>query len=148
VNAEMAGKPAQVESPSLTFSMLGNWLLRDKDVSTGAKLVYGRLEQFKGKNGIAWPSLGTLAFELAASKRQVIRWIKQLEARGLVSVARTTGGRSVNQYSLPEHPMMEENNSNIRRLRSRGDTMSPQGCQDVTAGVTPCHRRGVILAPE
>ncbi|HUJ08556.1 MAG TPA: hypothetical protein VL171_00880 [Verrucomicrobiae bacterium] len=52
-----------------TFAPAPNWLLRRREVSTTAKLVYAGLAQYAGTQGVAYPSLGRLAGELRERDR-------------------------------------------------------------------------------
>lgn len=63
-----------------------NSLLKYKGISHGAKLCYGRLSQYAGENGYAYPSYKTLANELGMSKRTAIRYCIELEQEGLIEI--------------------------------------------------------------
>lgn len=78
----------------LPGSPLPNWLLRRTDLSQGAKLCYGRLLQFSGKNGQCFPSKETLAIELGVSVRQVSNYITKLKRANLIK----TGKDEVNRH--------------------------------------------------
>jgi hypothetical protein len=74
-----------------TFAPVPNWLLRRRDVGAPAKLLYGRLAQYAGKNGQAYPSLSTLATEIGIDRRNIIRHQHTLESKGLLRIERKTG---------------------------------------------------------
>jgi predicted transcriptional regulator len=55
-------------------------------ISPGAKLCYGRLSQYAGENGEAYPAHSTLAREIGVSKRSIINYLNELEAKGFIQV--------------------------------------------------------------
>jgi hypothetical protein len=83
-----------------TFAPVPNWLSRRPDVSSTAKLLYGRLLQYQGNNATAWPGIGTLATEIGKSPRRVIDTIAVLEHLHLLRVERRVGYRASNRYHL------------------------------------------------
>jgi len=88
-----------------------NWLARRPEVSPGAKLVFGRLCQFAGRNGLAWPSHCKLGTELGYSSRQARRLVTELESCGLIRrIGRTreNGSTKSNGYEFIGHQWMME----------------------------------------
>ena len=83
-----------------TFAKLPNWLLRRRDVSATAKLLYARLLQYQGDNETAWPAVGTLAAEIGVHRSRVIVHTQNLEKQGLLKVERRVGYRATNRYRL------------------------------------------------
>ena len=53
-------------------------LLSYKKLSMGAKLCYGRIIKYCGKNGYCYPKQETVAKELGISRSQVTRYLKEL----------------------------------------------------------------------
>ena len=81
-------------------------LLRSRDLNPSEKLVFGRLMQFAGGKGKAWPSIERLAGEVALSVPQARRCVSALEAKGLIRrVARS--GRS-NEFEFLWHTIYEQ----------------------------------------
>jgi len=74
-----------------TGSFIPNCLMRYKDLSPSAKLCWARLAQYAGENGIAYPSLDTLAYETGITTRAVIKAIKELVNKGFLEVEKPTG---------------------------------------------------------
>jgi len=64
-------------------------ITRDPNLSHAAKLLYGRLCLFAGKNGMCNPSHETLAREVCLSVRRVLVVLAELRAYGLVTWKRT-----------------------------------------------------------
>lgn len=88
-------------------AFIPNWLLRRRDLGFGAKLVYARLCQYAGDNALCYPSQETLGEELGTNKRQIIRFLAELEKNNLIERVRV-GLKCTNRYIFPYHPWMEE----------------------------------------
>ena len=87
-------------------SFVPNWLMRRPEVAPSAKLVYGRLCQYAGRDGIAYPALDTLAAEVGVTRRHVCRIINDLETLGLIQrkqQTRDNGASSTNIFSFIKH---------------------------------------------
>jgi DNA-binding MarR family transcriptional regulator len=97
-----------------TFAPIPSWLLRRREVSASAKLAYGRLLQYLGKNQSAWPSYGSLADEIGVSRRQAINLVRELEHHELLIRERRRFGS--NRYRFPSHEW----------ARAAGEKISPQ----------------------
>jgi hypothetical protein len=88
-------------------SMVPNWLQSRTEVSQGAKLAYGRLAQYAGKNGACYPKQKTLAVELGVTERTANEYIRELVEFGLVDKVRPGLGRP-NQYFFLDHHWFRE----------------------------------------
>lgn len=91
----------------LRFSTIPNCLMRRRELSMGAKLTYGRLNQYAGGKGVAFPGIGTLARELGASKSSVHKYLDELRDQGLIEVKRLGLGRT-NRYYLLAHLWLQD----------------------------------------
>lgn len=67
-----------------SFSMTPDTLCRRKEISPGAKLVFGYLVRCSGKDGLAFPSMGTIAETHGISDRQARRFVAELEKLQLI----------------------------------------------------------------
>ncbi|MBK8945448.1 MAG: helix-turn-helix domain-containing protein [Ignavibacteriae bacterium] len=76
------------------------WLLRQKEVSSGAKLLYGRILMFIGKNEFCFPSQKKLAFELQVSKKTISRYINELKNLKLIEVVNRGESKTSIYYVL------------------------------------------------
>ena len=94
------------------FAPVPNWLLCRKEVTSTGKLLYGRITQYVGKNGTAWPSIRVLAEELGVVERQIKRVIQELEGKKLIKVTRPKDGVSTSYYSILGHPWMKQHKKN------------------------------------
>jgi hypothetical protein len=65
-------------------SFILNTIMRRTDLSPTAKLLWGRLSQFAGRNGQCYPTQYTLAWELGCVPRTILRGLKELEDAGLI----------------------------------------------------------------
>ena len=67
INDALSDEEVELINPckKFIFAPVPNWLMRREGVSAGAKLLYGRLCQYAGNNGECYPSIKTLAKELA-----------------------------------------------------------------------------------
>jgi hypothetical protein len=87
-----------------------NWLMERTEISPGAKLAYGRLCQYAGKNGRAFPCQDTFATALGISDRQLRRYLAELEEHSLVSVL-CRGLNRPNEYSFLDHQWISDDQS-------------------------------------
>lgn len=92
-------------------AFIPNWLLNKNEVSQGAKLCYGRLCQYAGSNGEAFPRQGEIAKALGVSSRQVRKYLKELEQHQLISIERR-GKTQSNMYHFFEHSWMPSDRNN------------------------------------
>jgi hypothetical protein len=87
-------------------SFIPNAILSCTGISPTSKLVFGRLCQYAGENGIAYPSYSALAREVGIERRQAMRAVRELEDFGLIRSIRRTredGGFSSNTYEFLWH---------------------------------------------
>lgn len=97
-----------------TFAPLFNWLLCRKEISFGSKVVYARLAQYAGENGIARPKQEILAKEIGIEERQLRTYINELESHSLIEVERTGQGQA-NLYHFLYHPWIGGQEADLRR---------------------------------
>jgi len=76
-----------------------NLLIQNKNISPGAKITFGVLSQFAGKNGVCCPRQEKIAERMGVSRRQVIRYIEELKKEKLILVSRQ-GLRKPNYYKF------------------------------------------------
>jgi len=81
------------------FTMVPNCLLRSKDLSIGAKMTYAALLSYAWQNDYCFPGQQTLAEDMGAGKRSVVRYIDELEKNELISIKRQGLGKP-NIYTL------------------------------------------------
>lgn len=84
-------------------AFLPNCILRLEDISQGAKLAWGRLAQYAGEDGEAYPSLKTLGEEIGVKEDQARRYVEELNAAGLVE-REDRPGKTPRYWHLDDHP--------------------------------------------
>lgn len=139
--------PGDLYNPYRMFHgcFIPNAVLRCRDLSARAKLVFGRLCQYAGENGEAYPSYRALAQEVGVERRRAISAVRELENFGLVrsvSRRRKDGGLASNFYVFLWHGIFEEH-----------PEILPPGVQKDTRGgdvadTTPRCRSGHQVVPE
>lgn len=75
----------QAPLSSTGFAIVPNWIMRDPTISVYAKTVYAALASYADRDGIAFPSIRTLATELGISEPTVRKAIETLETLGVVT---------------------------------------------------------------
>lgn len=93
------------------------WLLNRKEISDGAKLLYGRLLMYVGKNEFCFPSQHRLAEDLNKSKRQINRYIHELKRCKLIEVKQQGKNKSSRYYVL-EHIWQHSERGKYPRFNS------------------------------
>jgi len=86
--------------------IIPNPIARSTELSPTAKLIFGKLCQFAGENGQAYPSYSTLAKEVGVERRQAMRGVKELVSFGLirpVGRVKGNGGFVSNTYVFLWH---------------------------------------------
>lgn len=87
-----------------------------KKLSQGAKLAYGRLCRYAGKNGLAYPRRETLAEEIGCKVRQVDSYLNQLKRFGLLEAVRIGLGKP-NEYYFIWHEIFDSPYENADSLK-------------------------------
>lgn len=123
--------------------IIPNAVSRCTELSSTAKLVFGKLCQYAGQNGQAYPSYKTLAGDVGVERRQAIRAVKELVDYGLikpVSRRKGDGGFTSNIYAFIWHQIFSDNGST-----ASGDICDTRG--GVTNVTTPqCHLRHHLVS--
>ena len=81
------------------FTQVPNVILKSTDLSVGAKLAYALLLSYAWHNDFCFPGQETLAEDMGAGKRSVVRYIDELERKDFVSIKRQGLGKP-NIYKL------------------------------------------------
>ena len=81
------------------FTQVPNAILRAKEISQGAKLVYAMLLSYAWHNNGCFPGQDRLAEDLSISRRSVNTHIKELEAKKFIKITRKGLGKP-NLYEL------------------------------------------------
>jgi hypothetical protein len=109
-------------------------MMRSRELSPGAKLVWGRLAHYAGKDGLCIPAVETLAVEVALTERQVYNHLRTLKGRGFIRTdGRFRGGAQLsNSYVFLWHRIFDEWDREQEAKRGVQST-SPSPVQDISA---------------
>lgn len=85
-------------------------LARYRGLSPLAKITWGRLARYAGENGECYPSLETLASEVAVKKRRICQVVQELMKKGFIDREKRygRGGQTSNAYFFLAHPVFLE----------------------------------------
>ena len=81
------------------FTQLPNFILRNPDISIGAKTTYSLFLSYAWHNSLCFPGQDTLAKALGMSIGSVNAFIKELDACGLIEITRRGQGKT-NLYTI------------------------------------------------
>lgn len=123
---------------ALTFVKLYHDILRRKDVSSGAKLVFSAMLDRARNSGTAWPGYRTIAADVGMNKDSVGRAINELVNCGLLTRLNKKNGRFI--YSFPEWNDLENDGPKCPR---NWDTSGGDDCPSFSDSAVPVSRTGV-----
>ncbi len=103
-----------------------------RDLSNGAKLLYGRLSRYAGKDGKCYPGRGILATELGCSVRQVDNYLAELKYLGLINTVRTGCGKNNEYYFLWHEVLSDSVKSSGKQLPIKDEESSSTDMNDTT----------------
>lgn len=81
------------------FTQVPNYLLRSKDLSCTAKIVYSQLLSYAWTNGYCYPGQVRMADDIGSTKSTVNRAILELQEKGWLAVDKRGQGKT-NIYTL------------------------------------------------
>ena len=81
------------------FTQLPNFILRNPDLSPGAKTTYALFLSYAWHNDLCFPGQETLAKALGMSVGSVNAYIKELETNSLIEITRRGQGKT-NLYTI------------------------------------------------
>ncbi len=81
------------------FNPVPHAVASSTNLSMGAKILYGVLARYQGKNKTCWPAMETLATDIGKCIRSVRNLVRELEQAGLVKTKHSSGRKS-NTYSV------------------------------------------------
>ncbi len=81
------------------FTQVPNFILRNSDISIGAKTIYSLLLSYAWHNDLCFPGQDRLAKDVGMSVASVNRFIKELEACSLIEITRRGQGKT-NFYTI------------------------------------------------
>lgn len=81
------------------FTQVPNFILRDPNISLGAKVAYSMFLHFAWNNDSCFPGQDRLAGHMGMSVSRVNEYIKELERAGLIEITRRGQGKT-NLYRI------------------------------------------------
>lgn len=110
-------------------SFIPEWMEKS-EVSHGAKITYGRLVRYAGKNAKCHPKMKTLAEDINSSKSSCYKYIKELKDAGFIESIKRGRGLP-NDYYFLRHPKMkfkseDEERKNYEIISARVENMVSQ----------------------
>ena len=81
------------------FTQVPNFILKDGDLSLGAKVTYSMFLHYTWHNDFCFPGQERLAADMGMSQPRVSQFIKELEGVGLIEITRRGQGKT-NIYKL------------------------------------------------
>jgi DNA-binding transcriptional ArsR family regulator len=81
------------------FTQVPNFILRDPNLSVGAKVVYAMFLSYAWHNSLCYPGQTRLANDIGMTQPRVAQLIKDLQEAGLVSIERRGQGKT-NIYTI------------------------------------------------
>lgn len=81
------------------FTQVPNSVLRSPKLSAGAKLTYAMLLSYAWQNDYCFPGQETLAKDMGAGSRSIVRYIRELEDGKFLTIKKRGQGK-VNIYEL------------------------------------------------
>ena len=76
------------------FTQLPNFILRNPDISIGAKTTYALFLSYAWHNSLCFPGQDTLAKAMGMSIGSINAFVKELEAVGLIEIERRGQGKT------------------------------------------------------
>ncbi len=76
------------------FTQIPNAVLRARDLSRDAKLLYGILLSYAWRDGACFPGYDRLTDDLQCGRSQLSKWIQELRAGGYIGVKRRGQGKT------------------------------------------------------
>ncbi len=125
-----------IENPALRrgFTIIPNYVLRNPNLSFGARLTYTLLLSYAWQEGACFPGQEKLAHDLQSDPRSIRRYIGELKAEGLVRVERRGLGLT-NVYILTDlRPGLEADRTGLSDQQRTGlsapDRTAPSDKED------------------
>ena len=96
---QVLSRSPTMNGPKKSGRPVPNHILRDPEISVGAKIVYSMFLSYPWNNDYCFPGQERLAVDCGSSERSVRTWQKVLEEKELVEVKRRELGKT-NLYTL------------------------------------------------
>lgn len=81
------------------FTQVPNFILKDANLSLGAKVTYAMFLSYAWNNDFCFPGQERLAEDMGMSRSRVTEFVGELEKAGLIAIQRRGQGKT-NQYTV------------------------------------------------
>ena len=116
-------KPGEQFNPYGLFNgiFIPEAICKYRGLNLGAKMVYGRLCRYAGRDGAVYPALATLAAELGIGKTQARTYVQELERKYFIAVDRENrhfgpnGAGGSNRYIFLWHVAFDGEEGKLRK---------------------------------
>jgi len=81
------------------FTQVPNFILRDSNLSVGAKVAYAMFLSYAWDNDFCFPGQDRLAEDMGMSRSRVTEFVGELQRAGLVTIERRGQGKT-NMYTI------------------------------------------------
>lgn len=127
-------RPGQAFNPFRQFNgaYVPEEILRMAGLSEGAKLLYGQLCRYAGRDGNAYPSYRKLAEDMASQPRKIMRLAKELSGYRLVEVRKRTDERGRQRSNAFVFIWHEAFYPKAPDVRLDGEIVNPEDGESVT----------------
>jgi biotin operon repressor len=107
------------------FTQVPNFILRNPDLSIGAKLTYAMFLSYAWHNDRCFPGQERLGVDLGMSRTSVTAFIGELEKEGFISIQRRGQGKT-NYYTVNCRVTKQGGRPEVSRLTSRRQPIDSQ----------------------
>ncbi len=101
------------------FTQIPNAILRNPDISSGAKVAYGVLLSYAWQDDHCFPGQERMARDMGVTERSVITYLKQLDESGLISIKRRGLGKT-NLYTIERIRDEDFSSQEVKPFQMRG----------------------------
>jgi hypothetical protein len=81
------------------FTKVPNFILKDQEISRGAKMTYAMFLHYAGQNDFCFPGHTRLAQDIGCARVQVTQYVGELVKAGLITIQRRGEGKT-NVYKV------------------------------------------------
>ena len=106
------------------FTQVPNFILKDSNLSLGAKVAYSMFLSYAWHNDSCFPGQDRLAEDMGMSRSRVTEFVSELEKAGLIKIQRRGQGKT-NLYSI-HFQVKWTNPPEVGRPTSRGRRVDVQ----------------------
>src|ERR1041384_3849868 len=105
------------------FTQVPNFILKNPELSVGAKVVYAMFLSYAWHNDSCFPGQERLALDMGMSRTRVTEFVGELERTGFISIQRRGLGKT-NIYTI--HFSVSSRRPDVGRPTSRGRSVDRQ----------------------